>query len=211
MSQTKAQLVSNIIGDVTGGAKFTGIVTATTFSGNITGTAATFTGNVSVAGGLIVTSGVSTFSDTTDFKGATETVSVGSTYLISSGRIVLECDAQNGTVFTHTLSTGDNVGIVSLRDFPVTKNSVTTFTIIFAQNSARKGKQLSPEHVEKISKAIKLRALPHKLTFMDGRTLITNNITDWAKENGYRGANLYQVKIGDKGRHKDIIKVELVE
>ena len=78
-------------------------------------------------------------------------------------------------------------------------------------SAARKGKQLSPEHVEKISKAIKLRALPHKLTFMDGRTLITNNITDWAKENGYRGANLYQVKIGDKGRHKDIIKVELVE
>lgn len=139
MSQTKAQLVSNIIGDVTGGAKFTGIVTATTFSGNITGTAATFTGNVSVAGGLIVTAGVSTFSDTTDFKGATETVSVGSTYLISSGRIILECDAQNGTVFTHTLSTGDNVGIVSLRDFPVTKNSVTTFTIIFAQNSAGTG------------------------------------------------------------------------
>lgn len=139
MSQTKAQLVSNIVGDVTGGANFTGIVTATTFSGNITGTAATFTGNVSVAGGLIVTSGVSTFSDTTDFKGATETVSVGSTYLISSGRIVLECDAQNGTVFTHTLSTGDNVGIVSLRDFPVTKNSVTTFTIIFTQNSAGTG------------------------------------------------------------------------
>ncbi len=166
MSQTKAQLVSNIIGDVTGGARFTGIVTATTFSGNITGTAATFSGNVSIggtltyedvtnvdsiglvtarsgvrinAGGLIVTSGVSTFSDTTDFTGATETVSVGSTYLISSGRIVLECDAQNGTVFTHTLSTGTNVGIVSLRDFPVTKNSVTTFTIIFTQNSAGTG------------------------------------------------------------------------
>jgi hypothetical protein len=78
-------------------------------------------------------------------------------------------------------------------------------------SAVRKGKQLSPEHVEKISKAIKLRALPHKLTFIDGRTLVINNITDWAKENGYRGTNLYQVKIGDKGRHKDIIKVELVE
>jgi hypothetical protein len=78
-------------------------------------------------------------------------------------------------------------------------------------SAVRKGKQLSPEHVEKISKAIKLRALPHKLTFMDGRTLVIDNITDWAKENGYRGTNLYQVKIGDKGRHKDIIKVELVK
>jgi hypothetical protein len=77
-------------------------------------------------------------------------------------------------------------------------------------SAARKGKKLSPEHVEKISKAVKLRAQPHKLTFIDGRTLIIDNITDWAKENGYLGTNLYQVKIGDKGRHKDIIKVELV-
>jgi hypothetical protein len=77
-------------------------------------------------------------------------------------------------------------------------------------SAARKGKKLSPEHVEKISKAVKLRAQPHKLTFIDGRTLIIDNITDWAKKNGYLGTNLYQVKIGDKGRHKDIIKVELV-
>jgi hypothetical protein len=77
-------------------------------------------------------------------------------------------------------------------------------------SAARKGKKLSPEHVEKISKAVKLRAQPHKLTFMDGRTLIIDNITDWAKENGYLGTNLYQVKIGDKGRHRDIVKVEIV-
>lgn len=75
---------------------------------------------------------------------------------------------------------------------------------------SKRGKSLSPEHVEKISKAIKLRAQPHRLTFMDGRTLIIDNIADWSKENGYRGSNLYQVKIGDKGRHKDIVKVELV-
>jgi hypothetical protein len=42
MSQTKAQLVSNIVGNVSGGASFTGIVTAAGgFSGNITGTAST--------------------------------------------------------------------------------------------------------------------------------------------------------------------------
>ena len=80
MSQTKAQLVSNIVGNVSGGASFTGIVTAAGgFSGSITGTAttasfattsfglsgspnitvtnitgvaATFTGNVSIAGTL---------------------------------------------------------------------------------------------------------------------------------------------------------------
>lgn len=75
---------------------------------------------------------------------------------------------------------------------------------------SKRGKSLSPEHVEKISKAIKLRAQPHRLTFIDGRTLIIDNIADWSKENGYRSSNLYQVKIGDKGRHKDIVRVELV-
>jgi len=184
MSQTKAQLVSNIVGDVTGGARFTGIVTATTFSGNITGTAATFTGNVSIAGtltyedvtnvdsigivtarsgvridngGLVVTAGVSTlgiatatafgvsgfstFAGTSDFKGAIETVSTGATTAIAgTTRVTLECDLANGNVFTHNChATGGNVGIVSLRNFPVTKNSVTTYTIIFTQNSAGTG------------------------------------------------------------------------
>jgi hypothetical protein len=79
MSRTKVQLVSNIVGNVSGGASFTGIVTASSFTGNLTGTAstasfattsfglsgspniavgnitgvaATFTGNVSIAGTL---------------------------------------------------------------------------------------------------------------------------------------------------------------
>jgi len=79
MSQSKVQLVSNIVGNVSGGASFTGIVTASSFTGNLTGTAstataattaygltgspniavgnitgvaATFTGNVSIAGTL---------------------------------------------------------------------------------------------------------------------------------------------------------------
>jgi hypothetical protein len=41
MSQTKVQLVSNIVGNVSGGASFTGIVTATSFNGSLTGTAST--------------------------------------------------------------------------------------------------------------------------------------------------------------------------
>ena len=43
MSQSKVQLVSNIVGNVSGGASFTGIVTASSFSGNLTGTASTAT------------------------------------------------------------------------------------------------------------------------------------------------------------------------
>jgi hypothetical protein len=75
-----------------------------------------------------------TFSEGIDIKGAVETVSVGSTSDISAGKVILECDAQNGTVFTHDLTSG-SVGIVSLRNFAVTKNSVTTFSILFTQNA----------------------------------------------------------------------------
>jgi hypothetical protein len=79
-----------------------------------------------------------TFSEGIDIKGAVETVSVGSTSDISAGKVILECNAQNGTVFTHDLSSG-SVGIVSLRNFAVTKNSVTTFSILFTQNATGTG------------------------------------------------------------------------
>ena len=79
------------------------------------------------------------FSNAVDIKGAVETVSTASTYAISgSTNVILECDAQNGTVFTHSLANGQ-VGIVSLRDFAVTKNSLTTYTIIFTQNATGTG------------------------------------------------------------------------
>ncbi len=79
------------------------------------------------------------FSNAVDIKGAVETVSTASTYAISgSTNVILECDAQNGTVFTHSLVNGQ-VGIVSLRDFPATKNSLTTYTIIFTQNATGTG------------------------------------------------------------------------
>jgi hypothetical protein len=74
------------------------------------------------------------FSNGIDIKGAVETVSTGSTYDLGGGRVILECDARNGTVFTHDLANGI-VGITSLRNFPVTKNSATTFTILFTQNA----------------------------------------------------------------------------
>lgn len=79
------------------------------------------------------------FSNGVDIKGAVETVSTASTYAISgSTNVILECDAHSGTVFTHNLANGQ-VGIVSLRDFPATKNSLTTFTIIFTQNATGTG------------------------------------------------------------------------
>lgn len=76
-----------------------------------------------------------TFSHGIDIKGAVETVSVATTSQdVTPGKVVITCDAQNGTVFTHDLANGV-VGIVSLTNFPVTKNSATTFSIIFTQNA----------------------------------------------------------------------------
>jgi len=79
-------------------------------------------------------SGIATIATSLDLKGAVETVSTGSTYDLGSGRVILECDARNGTVFTHDLANGI-VGITSLKNFPVTKNSAATFTILFTQNA----------------------------------------------------------------------------
>ena len=55
MSQLFVDNIKNRTGGAIGapaGAVVTGVVTATTFSGNVTGVAATFTGNVSVGGVL---------------------------------------------------------------------------------------------------------------------------------------------------------------
>jgi hypothetical protein len=79
------------------------------------------------------------FSNAVDIRGAVETVSVATTSELGDGKYLLECDAQNGTVFTHTIPSGGTVGIVSLRDFPATKNSLTTYTIIFTQNATGTG------------------------------------------------------------------------
>jgi len=113
-----------------GGINAVGVITATSFSGPLTG---------NVNGGTLVgtalsVSGIGTISDLS-VKAAVETVSVGSTYDLGGGRVILECDATSGTVFTHNLTNG-TVGIVSLSNFPVRGNSVTTYSIIFTQLSS---------------------------------------------------------------------------
>jgi len=76
------------------------------------------------------------------------------------------------------------------------------------QSAAKKGKTCTEEHKRKVSEA---KASPHKLTFVDGREIIVENIMDFARENGYHYVGFYNVKSGHRKRHKDIIKVELVE
>jgi hypothetical protein len=169
-----------------GSINLTGIVTATTFSGNLTGNAtgltgtpnitvgsvtgssATFSGNVSVggtltyedvtnidsvglvtartgvrvtAGGLVVTSGVTTIGT---LEGNSGLVSVGSTIRTrgfvetqSSASVasnVLSLDASNGTVFTHTTSA--QIGIVSFSGIRTDTAGTQTFSVLVTQGAS---------------------------------------------------------------------------
>ena len=118
------------------GATVTGVITATTFSGNITGTAATFTGNVSIAGtltyedvtnvdsvglvtartgvrvtdgGLIVTSGVSTFS------GAMR---------VATGMEKVHRQSGNTVTLTYNSTSSSNVGYTTNPSGDITVNIV---------------------------------------------------------------------------------------
>ena len=76
-----------------------------------------------------------TFRGGVDVLDAAETVSVGATSHVVGDTITLELDCANGTVFTHD---GDNgqVGIVSIKNFPATKNSFHTVTLIHTQTGS---------------------------------------------------------------------------
>ena len=52
--------------------------------------------------------------------------------------MTLECDCNNGTVFTHDIANGA-VGIVSITNFPAVKNSFHTVSVIFTQASTNAG------------------------------------------------------------------------
>ena len=92
------------------GATVTGVITATSFSGNLTGNV---TGNINSSGvstltTLNGTSGLVSLGSTIKTKGFVETQTSATT---SSN--ILDLDAANGTVFTHT--TTDQIGIVSFK------------------------------------------------------------------------------------------------
>jgi len=50
-----------------------------------------------------------------------------------------------------------------------------------------------------------------KLTFEDESTIVTDNIREWCKNNGYKVDNLVNVKRGRIKRHRNIVKVEVIE
>jgi len=165
MSQLNVDSIKNRTGtgapSFPSGATVTGVITATTFSGNITGTAATFTGNVSIAGtltyedvtnvdsvglitarsgivisgaGLTVT-GISTFANDVRFRGGViENVSAATTYT-SGGALVLELDVRNSTTYRYSM-VGGNIGIVSFKNMPADVENGSTVTVLFTQLSS---------------------------------------------------------------------------
>jgi len=96
---TKVQLISNIVGNVSGGASFTGIVTASSFVGNLTGTASTATASATAYGltgspnitvgnivgtsltlsGNLTVNGTQTIINTTELNVADKNVGIGTT------------------------------------------------------------------------------------------------------------------------------------
>ena len=89
-------------------------------------------GLITARSGVDVTGGVTT----SRFGSVTETVSIASTTEIVAGKsVIMELDCSKGSVFTHNLVTGGNVGIVSIKNFKVDANSFTTATVIFTQGS----------------------------------------------------------------------------
>ena len=144
-----------------GGINLTGIVTATTFSGNLTGNATTATNlanaanittgtvaaarlsgsyNIDVTGN-INSSGVSTL---TTLNGTSGLVSLGSTIKIkgfvetqtsaSVASNILNLDASQGTVFTHTTSA--QIGIVSFTGIRIDGAGTQTFSVLVTQGAS---------------------------------------------------------------------------
>ena len=89
-------------------------------------------GLITARSGVDVTGGVTT----SRFGSVTETVSIASTTnIVTAKSVIMELDCSKGSVFTHNLVTGGNVGIVSIKNFKVDANSFTTATVIFTQGS----------------------------------------------------------------------------
>lgn len=105
----------------TNGVIVTGVATATTFSGNLSGTAATVTT-------LNSSTGLVSLGSTIKTKGFIET----QTSQTLSGTI-LPLNATNGTVFTHT--TTGNIGIVSFSGISTASAGTQTFTVLVTQGT----------------------------------------------------------------------------
>jgi hypothetical protein len=114
---------------LTRGAVVTGVITATTFSGNLTGNVSgNLTGTAATITTLNSSTGLVSLGSTIKTKGFIET----QTAQTLSGS-VLALNASNGTVFTHT--TTGNIGIVSFSGISTASAGTQTFTVLVTQGA----------------------------------------------------------------------------
>jgi hypothetical protein len=76
----------------------------------------------------------------TKLGGAIETVSAATTYM-SDSSMVLEMDVRKATVYTYTIPTAANIGIVSFKNMPADTGTAsgTTITLLVTQNATGTG------------------------------------------------------------------------
>ena len=109
-----------------------GVVTATSFVGNVTGTATGLSGSPNITVGIITgttlngTSGLVSVGTTIKVKGFVETQST-----VSIAGTILTLDASQGTVFTHTTSA--QIGIVSFTGIRTDSAGAQTFSVLVTQ------------------------------------------------------------------------------
>jgi len=124
---------------VSTGADVTGIVTT-----NGVSVSGILTTNNAIVSGILTTSEIVVTNGSSTFKGVVESVSTATTYM-SGSAMVIEMDVRQSTVYTYTIPTGANIGIVSFKNMPAQTGNASgsTVTLIANQNSAGTGNTTS--------------------------------------------------------------------
>jgi|TARA_R100000030_G_C3238536_1_gene120054 hypothetical protein len=145
MSQLFVDNIKNRTGGAVGfptGMVVTGVSTFESVSDiNVAGIVTAQSG-IEVVGFVTAQSGSAvTFSGGVDITNSVETVNTGS-YATGADPIsgittgILTLNTKLGTVFTHDVDSNKAVGVVSITNFPVLKNSFHTVTLLINQDSA---------------------------------------------------------------------------
>lgn len=74
-------------------------------------------------------------------------------------------------------------------------------------SAVRGGRTCTEEHKRKVSES---KSSPHRITFVNGKEIIVENIMNFTKDSKYYYSGIYNVKLGYRKKYKDIIKVEKV-
>ena len=82
-------------------------------------------------------------------------------------------------------------------------------------SESHKGKSLSENTKKNISKYYEDKIHPRsnswRVTFENGKVIELSGLNKWAKENGYSTSALCWVYKNERKRHKDVIKIEMIE